>query len=228
VHPLFIPIINLALLDKVIRAHLVSHVVHVVGRGHGIVYRVRPSQRTEKVYWYQMGELYYRQFDQELCKKDSCLGCKILDPQPTEEDPKPEPCPVFRAQYERKKKSIQMERYEQGKEQAMARESSEPTEEQITELLLPHLKELLSERTGKPSVDKMRNWLSTEEGVVLSPWKTRQIKGAIEIEHRTLFDKIRMEAEAERVSKAASVSAPEKEKDTENQAESEAHESQQS
>ena len=159
VHPLFIPIINLALLDKVIRAHLISHVVHVVGRGHAIIYRVRPSQRTRKVYWYQMGELYYRQFDVELCQKDSCLGCKQLDPE------EGDACPVFRAQYERKKRDIQMERYEQGKDQALAKESSELTEEQLSEMLLPHLKELLSERTGELSVDKMRHWLELEEGV---------------------------------------------------------------
>ena len=55
VHPVFIPIINLALLDKTIRAYLISHVVHVIGRGHSLVYRVKPSQRNEKVYWYQIG-----------------------------------------------------------------------------------------------------------------------------------------------------------------------------
>ena len=220
--PLFIPIINLALLDKVIRAHLISHVVHVVGRGHGLAYRIRPSQRTEKVYWYQMGELYYRQFDQELCQKDSCLGCKMLDPK------EGELCPVFRAQYERKKRDIQMERYEQGKEQAMAKESSELTEEQIAELLLPHVKELLSERTGKLSVDKMRHWLNTEEGVVLSPWKTRQIKGAMELTHKKTFEELKQAAEAERVSKVESASPAVQQSTGENQAGSEAEESQQS
>jgi hypothetical protein len=110
---------------------------------------------------------------------------------------------VFRAQYERKKKMIQMERYEQGKEQALAKESSELTEEQISELLLPHVKQLLSERTGKLSVDKMRNWLRLEEGIMLSPWKTRQIKGAIEIQHYKVFEQLKEDAEAERVSKSS-------------------------
>jgi hypothetical protein len=112
VHPLFIPIVNLALLDKTIRAYLISHVVHVIGRGHALVYRVMPSQRKEKVYWYQKGELYYRMFDSELCNKDTCLGCGKLDK-----------CTIFRAQYERQKASIQMERYEQGRDQAIQQES---------------------------------------------------------------------------------------------------------
>jgi hypothetical protein len=34
VYPLSIAIVNLALLDKTIRAYLISHVCHVIGRGH--------------------------------------------------------------------------------------------------------------------------------------------------------------------------------------------------
>ena len=65
VHPLSISIVNLALLYKTIRAYLISHIAHVVGRDHALVYRVRPSQRKEKVYWYQKGEFYYRMFDSD-------------------------------------------------------------------------------------------------------------------------------------------------------------------
>ena len=174
VHPVFIPIINLALLDKTIRAYLISHVVHVVGRGHALCYRVKPSQRTEKVYWYQMGELYYRMFDSELCPKDSCLGCK-----------KVESCMVFRAQYERKKRSIQIERYEQGKEQAIAKESQDLTEQQLENMLLPVVKDLMGER-GMLSVPKMRVFFR-EHGIHLSHWKAYQIKGNIESCHPEHF-----------------------------------------
>lgn len=177
VHPVFIPIINLALLDKTIRAYLISHVVHVIGRGHALAYRVKPSQRTEKVYWYQMGELYYRMFDQAECPLDSCLGCKKL-----------EHCKIFRAQYERKKRNIQMERYEQGKEQALAKESQDLTEDQIVKLIKPHIEELLSDKTERLSVGKMRVWLKREHGIVLSSWKTRQIKENIETSNPQLYD----------------------------------------
>ncbi|MCW4053464.1 MAG: hypothetical protein NWE84_00900 [Candidatus Bathyarchaeota archaeon] len=57
--------------------------------------------------------------------------------------------------------------------------------------MLPHVEQLLSERTGMLSVDKMRNWLKTEEGIILSPWKTRQIKGAMELENQKLFDQLK-------------------------------------
>jgi len=178
VHPVFIPIINLALLDKTIRAYLISHVVHMVGRGHGRVYRVMPSQRTEKVYWYHRGDIYYRMLDKELCPLTSCLGCKKL-----------ETCGIFRAQYERKKRTIQIERYLQGKEQALAKESQDLSEKQLEELLMPKIKEgeFRSERTGTLSVGKLRVFLRDEHNIFLSSWKTRHIKENIEASNPDLF-----------------------------------------
>lgn len=184
VHPLWIPIVNLSLLDKVIRKYLISHVVHVVGRGHGLVYRIKPSQRTDKDYWYQMGELYYRLFDNDLCSRDSCLGCKKLG---NPDKPKPGDCQIFRAQYERKKRMIQIDRYEQGRTKALEKESMDLTERQIEDLLMPHIEQLRSERTARLSVGKMRVFLRDHK-VFLSSWKTRQIKESIEAAHPDLFD----------------------------------------
>lgn len=178
VHPLFIPIINMSLLDKTIRKYLVQFQIHVVGRGHAFVYRLSPSQINDKVYREFMCELFYHQFDHHLCSKDSCLGCKLLDS-----------CPIFRAQYERKKRSIQFERYDQAKEDAIAKESSELTEKQIENMIMPHVKELISDRTGWLSVGKMRAHLKAlEPPVILSPWKTRQIKDSIEAQYPELFE----------------------------------------
>ena len=169
VHPLFIPIINMSLLDKTIRNYLIQFQIHVVGRGHGIVYRLSPSQSTDKVYREFMCELFYHQFDYHLCKKDSCLGCKgLLDG-----------CPIFRAQYER---------YEQAKDQAIMKESSELTEKQIEEMLVPHLDELLSERTGRISTAKMRLFLRREQRVRISTWKAYQIKGNLEAQFPDKFE----------------------------------------
>ena len=109
VHPLFIPIINMSLLDKTIRNYLIQFQIHVVGRGHAYVYRLKPSQATDKVYRKFMCELFYHQFDSQLCKKDSCLGCKKMGDL---ENPSPDDCQIFRAQYERKKREIQFTRYD--------------------------------------------------------------------------------------------------------------------
>jgi hypothetical protein len=81
----------------------------------------------------------------------------------------------------------------------MAKESQELTEDQIIELLLPHVEDLLSKRTCRLSVAKMKAWLKVEEGIVLSPWKTRIIKNQMEIQHRKIFDTLNDSEKAERV-----------------------------
>lgn len=176
IHPLFIPIINMSLLDKTIRSYLIQFQIHVLGRGHGYVYRLKPSQATDKIYREFMCELYYHQFDAHLCSKDSCLGCKQL-----------EGCSVFRAEYERKKKATQIVRYEQAKDQAQAKESSDLTEPQLEQILMPEIPQLLNEKSGKLDVSKMRVFLR-REGIIISSWKAYQIKGNIEAANPTLFE----------------------------------------
>ena len=177
VHPLFIPIINMSLLDKTIRSYLIQFQIHVVGRGHAWVYRLSPSQATDKVYRQFMCELFYHQFDSKLCNLDSCLGCKKLDV-----------CQVFRAQYERKKREVQFIRYEQAKDQALVKESRELTDSQLEEMLEPYITDLLSEKTGRLSISKMKVLLRKKEKVAISTWKAYQIKGTLEAKHPELFD----------------------------------------
>ena len=81
-----------------------------------------------------------------------------------------------------------MERYEQGKEQALAKESQDLTEDQIASIIIPVVSQLLSEKTERLSVGKMRAFLKQEEGIILSDFKTRQIKDNIEATHPELFN----------------------------------------
>lgn len=178
VHPLFIPIINMSLLDKTIRNYLIQFRIHVLGRGRAWVYRLKPSQTSEKVYHDFMCELFYHQFDSHLCNLPSCLGCKKLDS-----------CQVFRAQYERKKRATQFERYEQAKEDALIKEAKELTEKQIEDMLMPHIEEMISDRTGMISTAKMRMILrKLDPPIKISTWKAYQIKGNIEAAHPEKFE----------------------------------------
>jgi len=178
IHPLFIPIINMSLLDKTIRNYLIQYQIHVIGRGHAWVYRVQPHRSTDKVYYKFLCELFYHQFDSHLCKKDSCLGCKQLDD-----------CQIFRARYERKKRSIQFTRYDQAKDQALMKESQDLTESQLEEMLEPYLRELISEKTGRISISKLRLHLRMQDpSVIVSNWKAYQIKGSLEAQNPELFD----------------------------------------
>jgi len=148
VHPLLIPIINQALLDKTIRSYLIQFQVHVTDRGKALVYRIIPSQHTDKIYRYAVCRLRYYMFDWKLCPKDSCLDCKKLT-HPTN------PCQIFRARYERKKASIQDQRYEQAMDQAEQRESSLLTDDQLEKLLRSHRARFTNE-DGHIDVDLLR------------------------------------------------------------------------
>jgi hypothetical protein len=116
-------------------------------------------------------------FDNDKCDKDSCLGCGKLD----------QGCQIFRAQYERQKRSIQFERYEQGEEDASQKESAQLTEEQIETMLMPHVAELLT-ASGRLNVGKIRVYLRENEGVRISAWKAYQIKSNLEGSHPELFE----------------------------------------
>jgi len=185
VHPLFIPVVNKSLLDKTVRDHLIQFQVNVTNRGKARVYRLKSSQFLDKTYAHNFCDVDYRVMDMEECKKtngeekrDSCLGCKQI-----------EICQVFRAQYERKKREIQDARYEQAKDDALKKESSELTEKQIEEMLLPDIQEIISDRTERISVGKMRVYLRRQEPpVILSTWKAYQIKASIESAHPELFE----------------------------------------
>lgn len=176
VHPLLIPIINQSLLDKTIRSYLIQYRIHVLGRGHALVYRIKASQHQEKIYHYQVCELIYKLFDADLCSKDTCLGCKKADS-----------CTLFRAQYERKKRGIQLERYEQARTIAARKESQELTEQQLMEMILPSVEELRN-RKGQIDMYKVKEHLREKHQVFLSTWKAYNLKKLLEISHPELFE----------------------------------------
>lgn len=147
VHPVFIPIININLLDKTVRQYLLQFQILVKDRGIADVYRLQASQFEDKLYRHWICEIRYPLLGK--CPyfeniRDSCLGC-----------PKLKLCPTFRAQYERKKASIQGQRYEQAERDARYLESKDLTTRQIEALLYTVASEFTDE-DGKIDVDLMR------------------------------------------------------------------------
>jgi hypothetical protein len=93
-------------------------------------------------------------------------------------------------QYERKKRSIQMERYEQAKEQASQKESQDLTDQQIETIILEAMKasnamEFKTEK-GVFDVAALRLYLR-DEGMSISSWKAYNIKRNLEKLHPELF-----------------------------------------
>ena len=131
--PLFIPIINKALLEKDIRTYLIQFHVAVYDRGKARVYRVYQSAFQPKAYNYELCKLHYKMFDNNLCDKDSCLTCKHLAPKNIKDR-----CPIFRARYERKKMQTQEARYEEQIQEAEKDEISKLTLEEIEPMVIKH------------------------------------------------------------------------------------------
>jgi len=164
VHPLFIPIINKALLDKTLRSYLIQFQIEMRDRGQAVAYRIYPSQHTEKIYRYTFCELEYEMFDNHLCKRDSCLDCSKL--------PR---CNIFRARYERKKASIQDTRYEQAYDSASKQESSELTNTQIANMLY-HLRNKFINEDKQIDVGLMCIIASQELGVKIGHSRSYTIR----------------------------------------------------
>lgn len=123
VKPLFIAIINPSLIDKTIRDYLVQYQVECIDRGRARVFRLSPSMKEDKTYYNHICDIQYGLMDNDLCDRDSCLDCKKL-----------ETCTIFRAQYERKKRSVQLVKYKQKRMEARIKESRELTYDQIVEV----------------------------------------------------------------------------------------------
>jgi hypothetical protein len=111
-------------------------------------------------------ELYYHLMDQKKCLRESCLGCKELDS-----------CQVIRAQYERKK-SIQVDRYEEAKELGQRAETKLLT---LSELESYAIK--LKEQWfvgGRIDIQKLRAALADAFGFRVSQNKAYHLKSALE------------------------------------------------
>jgi hypothetical protein len=86
-----------------------------------------------------------------------------------------------------KKRSIQFERYEQGREEAVKTESLELTEKQIEDILEPHIAELLNEK-GFLDVALMRLFLREHDPPIsISSWKAYNIKRSLERRFKEKF-----------------------------------------
>lgn len=185
VRPLLIPIININLLDKTLRDYLVIFQVHMTGRGKAIAYRIRASQGEDKTYRYTICRIDYPILDADKCQtelearrtkqepnKSSCLECKDI-----------EDCSTLRAAYERKKRSIQLARYEQDEEQARTRESKELTLEQLCSMAKPY--ESIYFDGDKVDARKLRYAFREKLGIKIGHNKSYEIKTRLEMQLNT-------------------------------------------
>ena len=180
VRPLIIPIINIGLLDKTIRDHLIIFQVHMTKRGRAMVYRVRASQGENKTYRYFMCFLDYPILDFENCDRDTCLDCTKLEALKKGEK---ESCTLLRALYEVKKDKIQSMRYEMDEAKARILESKDLTIEQLCILAKPYEKDYTDD--DKINVNKLQ-YIFNKLGIKIGHNKAYTLKTYMDMEKQIL------------------------------------------
>jgi len=172
VRPLFIPIINISLLDKSVRSQLVQFHVVMHDRGKGSVYQINPSQFQDKTYWNYLCEVNYPMIDSDKCPKDTCLGCRTL-----------ETCPLMRAQYERKKASIQESRYIQSIDEQIRIESRSMTIDEIKDSAMTLIDKFYNPDKNEIDTELMRIVLDKEADIRIGRNRGYALKKLIEYHH---------------------------------------------
>jgi len=187
--PLFIPIINKALLEKDIRTYLLQYHVVMHDRGKGTAYKLFASQFKDKTYSYELCKIRYGLFDNNLCSKKSCLKgkgnnyCAKLNP-----SDKSKRCPVFRATYERKKLTTQEKRYEIALEESERQEYSKLSLDEIQAKALDYFDRFYDVDKNRIDVDLMGIVLKREHKIVLGHNRLYRLKRQIEYDHPNLFE----------------------------------------
>jgi hypothetical protein len=179
--PLFIPIINKALLDSDIRNYLVQFHVTMQDRGEATAYRCFTSQFERKNYNYEICKLKYGLYDLNLCNKD-CLTCSKLDPKDKEKR-----CMIFRATYERKKKYSLSERYDKAVEEAEVKAYSKLDLNELTEKAVLYFDKFFNEDKGKIDIDMLKIVLLDKEKIRIGHNKKYEIAKNIKYQHPELF-----------------------------------------
>ena len=96
-------------------------------------------------------------------------------------------CTLYRAAYERKKKEIQLQRYEQARDESKKKEIGNLTEEQIYSKLEPYFADSIDDR-GRLSVRLLRVHAKDDEGLELPISKLNLIADLARRRHPELED----------------------------------------
>jgi hypothetical protein len=166
--PVFIPIINLSMLDKVLRSYLIQYHVILNQRGEGNAYRLSPSQIEDKLYRYRLCRIEYGLFDQE-CGRKSCLTCSEL-----------QTCYSFRARYERKKATWQEGRDELQFQEAKTREIAEGiNDDMIIQCVLDNVDKCRKIKNGSIDPNQIINVVRDKLKIKIGRTRAYEIRGRV-------------------------------------------------
>jgi len=159
VHPLFIPTINKALLDKTIRRYLIQYMVWMRERGEGIVYRFQPNRFKDDVWFKDICEIYVEMLDSGVCQRQWCYDCIRY---------KMNQCDLLRARYERKRQEIQDKRYKDDLVKVQRREAKQLTIKDKEELAYEFMEIIEYNQKGFPDPTHLVMLFEEKKGLVIS------------------------------------------------------------
>jgi hypothetical protein len=183
--PLVIPIINQSLLDLNLRKYLLNY--HIV-RGKGVVYRMTASQVEDKIYRRRICTLQYGLMDNNLCAKDSCLGCRVLHKKNGEDYL----CNLWRSTYERKKLELVNQHDEESMEEVNKMEMKNLTDADFIGIVSPEITKAIMTRIiykGKPNEQTqtvieptmLSNLIEEKTGVTLGVVRCLRLRRQLEL-----------------------------------------------
>jgi len=170
VHPLFIPCLNKSMLDKIIRKYLLQWLCWMTDRGKGIVYQIQPSRFDESVVHKPLCNLRIEMLDGAKCDKPWCYSCDKIDT-----------CNLIRAQYERKRREIQLSRYKEDLEFGQKKEALELSVAQLEDMALKFKDEISRLRSGFISLQSLQLLFESKYGLKLNDSKARNLARRLDI-----------------------------------------------
>lgn len=178
-HPLIIPIISISLLDKTVRSFLIQYQVVLRDRGEGRVYALSADQfGQDKTYYNRICDWSFKLYI-ENCSEESCLGCKTI-----------EDCTEWRAIYERKKASIQEQRYTDVLREAIADEERQTknttSTKKMVETLYEYRADLGYTLRGFIELTSIRIIIERELGFELGDRKITELRKRLTLKYPSL------------------------------------------
>ena len=160
--------LNMAVLDKIARSYVMTHLIHMNKRGEATAYKFYMPAFAKEPYKKKLGKVRLKLPGAETCEHSSCLRCRYSGLRKETwsrrdkwGEQKTPICQNIRAQYEREKKNY-LEH--QATEAVTRREKAikpDFPEENVLMELAQHPNELFKSRTGRTDAISVRSWVKS-------------------------------------------------------------------
>jgi len=190
--------LNMAVLDKIARSYVMTHLIHMNKRGEATAYRFYMPAFAKEPYKKKLGKVRLMLPGAEECGHSSCLRCGFSGVKKSTWAKRGEwaadtpICQNIRAQYEREKKAYLERTATEAGERRQKTVKPEFPKKKLMEVLLAHLDELKVTRNEKVDRARVRLVLQKyEPNTPVNDSRHRRLAEDLELEYPLEFAKIR-------------------------------------